>query len=296
MKTVLSLGAWVLSVLVFSGVARAEDWPKEFVIAEDTESPNKQYAVLVPSFEKGADGGDRTNYLVDQKAHRLLGKIRGAERVVGEPRGGLGAYWAADSSKVVLEYTWQREGFREVVLVEVRDGAIAQKDLGTLLHEKLDGEVARHRKGGKCAADLFCRWSPDGKLRVRALGDSQGKRETDAVYAALFQGTYDVTAHKWTVMDVRPVGDADEDGLSALYRNEDHANETYEKEEDKAKARDEEMNEVYQALRVILPAAKFAEVKKEQLAWLKKRDAAGTVKEKIELLEGRIRELRGLAW
>lgn len=296
MKAVLSLGAWLWCVFVFCGAAKAEDWPKEWVVAEETESPNKQYAVLVPSFEKGADGGDRTNYVVDLKAHRLLGKVRGADRVEGEPRGSLEAFWAADSTKVLLMYGWQREGFRAVTLVEVREGVLTQKDLGTLLHEKLDGEVAKHRKGGMCAADLFCRWSPDGKLRVRAVGDSQGKRETDAMYVALFQGTYDLATHKWTVMDVRPVGDADEDGLSTLYRDEGHPNESYDKEEDKAEVRDREMNEVYHALRVILPAAKFAEVKKQQVAWLKKRDAAGTVKEKIELLEGRTKELRDLAW
>ena len=302
MKTLLFRVSCLLEILVCSGLlgaasAGAEDWPKEYDVVADTESPDHRYAVLIPSFEKGADGGDRTNYLVDLPAHRLLGKIKGGDAVKGEPRGDLQAYWAPGASRVLLEYQWRREGFRSVVLVEVQEGGtLVQKDLGTLLHEKLDAVVAKHRKGGRCFADLFCRWSPAGQLRVRALGNSPGKTETDASYAALFQGTYDLKAHKWTVVDARPINDSDEDGLSALFNDEEGTSQKFDKEEDRADRLDMVLNEVYDGLRALLPPARFAQVKKEQIAWLKKRDAAGSVKEKADLLEARVKELRDLAW
>ena len=42
------------------------------------------------------------------------------------------------------------------------------------------------------------------------------------------------------------------------------------------------MNQVYQAAKFILPQARFAAVKQEQIEWLKKRDAAGSIGEKCK--------------
>lgn len=56
------------------------------------------------------------------------------------------------------------------------------------------------------------------------------------------------------------------------------------------------MNDIYQALRFLLPAEGFSEVKKAQIAWLKKRDAADSTAAKCKLLEARIEVLRDIAW
>ena len=45
-------------------------------------------------------------------------------------------------------------------------------------------------------------------------------------------------------------------------------------EDKRAEALDEDMNEVYKSLRVVLPTARFAKVHEEQMAWLKTRDVA----------------------
>ena len=66
--------------------------------------------------------------------------------------------------------------------------------------------------------------------------------------------------------------------------------------EEKAETVDQDMNEVYKNLRVVLPPARFAKVHQEQLAWLKKRDAAKSVEEKSKLTEERTRALRDLVW
>ena len=51
-------------------------------------------------------------------------------------------------------------------------------------------------------------------------------------------------------------------------------------------------------LRILLRPERFAKVKAEQIAWLKKRDAAGSVgcQEKCKLLEARVKALQDLAW
>ncbi len=67
-------------------------------------------------------------------------------------------------------------------------------------------------------------------------------------------------------------------------------------EEDKAKGFDDRMNEVYLAVRLVLPPARFAAVKKEQIEWLKKRDATTSIEEKCKLMEARIKVLQELLW
>jgi uncharacterized protein YecT (DUF1311 family) len=67
-------------------------------------------------------------------------------------------------------------------------------------------------------------------------------------------------------------------------------------EEEKADALDKIMNDVYQAVRYVLPANRFAKVKQEQVAWLKTREAADSAEEKSKLTESRIKTLQDLLW
>jgi len=52
------------------------------------------------------------------------------------------------------------------------------------------------------------------------------------------------------------------------------------------------MSNLYHAAQFILRPARFAAVKKEQIEWLKKRDAAPSVDEKCKLMEARIKACR----
>jgi uncharacterized protein YecT (DUF1311 family) len=57
------------------------------------------------------------------------------------------------------------------------------------------------------------------------------------------------------------------------------------------------MNQVYGFVRTTLPPARFATIKKEQTAWLKKRDAAGvSLQEKSKLTQERFKTLQELLW
>ena len=66
-------------------------------------------------------------------------------------------------------------------------------------------------------------------------------------------------------------------------------------DEAKANYLDERMNEVYKAVRVLISPPRFAKTKQEQIAWLKKRDAANATAEKCLLIEERIKALQELA-
>jgi uncharacterized protein len=56
------------------------------------------------------------------------------------------------------------------------------------------------------------------------------------------------------------------------------------------------MNKVYSAAQFILPPARFAAAKKEQIEWLKKRNAAPSTDQKCKLMEARIKALQELVW
>jgi uncharacterized protein YecT (DUF1311 family) len=67
-------------------------------------------------------------------------------------------------------------------------------------------------------------------------------------------------------------------------------------EEEKAAYLDKLMNDVYQAVRFVVPANRLTRVKQEQVAWLKTRDDAHLVDEKSQLTESRIKTLQNLLW
>jgi uncharacterized protein YecT (DUF1311 family) len=77
---------------------------------------------------------------------------------------------------------------------------------------------------------------------------------------------------------------------------EDFTGSVFSSEEEKADALDKMLNEVYQAVRFVLSANRFAKVKQEQIAWLKTRDAAQSAEKKSKLTESRIKTLQDLLW
>ena len=77
---------------------------------------------------------------------------------------------------------------------------------------------------------------------------------------------------------------------------DDFTGSVYRSEDEKFEAVDAELNAVYQAVRTLLPANRFAKIKQEQIAWVKNRDTAKSVEEKSKLTVERIRTLQDLLW
>src|SRR4051812_41972655 len=75
-------------------------WPEGYEVAENSQSPNGRYGVLLPSrtVADAIDDDKIANKLVDLKTHRHLCVIRGAHYFPGQNHFGLTVKWAPDSS------------------------------------------------------------------------------------------------------------------------------------------------------------------------------------------------------
>jgi uncharacterized protein YecT (DUF1311 family) len=240
------------------------------------------------------------NYLADVKNHRVLGKIDKVDYFEHQNHRSLVVFWAPQSSICVVENDG-RYGADSISVLEINDSTFARTEIGDRIQKSLDGAMKKQAHDPEMAGDVspYFRFGTDRKVRVRALSQNNPKQFDDVkTYYALFQGTFDVAAKKWTVMDARSINAEQDDALSTAYSNleQDLEQTTFQNEDDKVESLDRTMNKVYRAAQFILPAARFAAVKKEQIEWLKKRDAASSTIEKCTLLEARIKTLQELVW
>src|SRR6266436_5782549 len=145
----------------------------------------------------------------------------------------------------------------------------------------------------------WCVVEYDGRFGVRvgtaSTTDPKQLNEKGGHYA-LFHGTFDLRSKKWLTAEARPLTRNEYDGIGDPFGDLELDETTFATEEDRAKGFDDRMNEVYLAVRLVLPPARFAVVKKEQIEWLKKRDATASIEEKCKLMEARIKVLQGLLW
>lgn len=282
------------------GIAAAGDWPRDYVVKENSESPDGHYAVLVQSMDAatGQEDNESGVYLADVKSHTTLGNIEKVDYFEHQNHRGLEVFWAPDCSYCVIENDG-RYGADTISILEIKDSSFVQTEIGDRIQKSLDGAMKKQSHDSEMAGDgsPHFRLGTDRKVRVRAVSQNNPKQFEDVkTYYALFQGTYDLAAKKWTVTDARSIT-ADQSGaLDVGYQNPDFENTTYANEDDRAKSLDEQMNQVYQAAKFILPLARFTKVKHEQTEWLKKRDATSSVKARCELMEKRIRDLQDVLW
>ncbi len=78
---------------------QAQDWPENYVVHPESESPGGQYGILVPSREAAQDNEElgQINYLADLKARKVLGQIGGADYFEGQNHSDLDVTWRSDS-------------------------------------------------------------------------------------------------------------------------------------------------------------------------------------------------------
>ena len=282
--------------------AAAVDWPDGYVVYEKTASPDGRYGVLVPTMEawEQDESLSEANYLADVKNHRVPGRIDKVEYFEHQNHRGLAVFWAAQSSVCIVENDG-RYGANSISVLEINDSSFAQTQIGDRIQKSLDGAMKKqaydHEMSGYVSP--YFRFGTDRRVRVRALSQNNPKQFDDVkTYYALFQGTFDVAAKKWTVMDARSISAEQDDALETAYSDleQDLEHRIFQNEEDKAESLDQTMNKVYRAAQFILPPARFAAVKREQIEWLKKRNAAPSTDEKCKLTEARIKALQELVW
>ena len=297
---VLALSLMHIAVCLRVASAAEAAWPAGYEVAEDSESPNGRYGVILPSREKAIEGNNDSfpNSFADLKTHRSRGVIRGVDYFQGQNHRGLSVAWAGDSSWCVLQYE-ARFGFDTISVIEPRGTTFTQTDIGRQIQKSLDAIIARQVRDGSAegCANAHFRPQPGGRLLVLATANDNPKCIGDQpTHCAFFHGRFDLAAGKWVRSDARKITRNEENDLeSALITGIDDGR-TFSSETDKLRSLDERLNEVYRALRIILPAERFAAVKKEQIVWLKRLEASRSVATKYELIAARVKDLRDLAW
>ncbi|MEI6351146.1 MAG: hypothetical protein WCP06_08565 [Verrucomicrobiota bacterium] len=99
--------------------------PSGFVFPEESFSPNRVYAVLVPDREHG-DGKPDQNSVFEVKTGRVLGPIHGPTGTLLGNGGGVSAKWSSDSSLLVWTVSgkWGPLG---IAVVEIKGGKITRQ-------------------------------------------------------------------------------------------------------------------------------------------------------------------------
>jgi uncharacterized protein YecT (DUF1311 family) len=296
----------LLALILTSRTVAGGDWPENYIVYKHSESPDGHYGVLVLSrhaaIEQDQTEGN-TTYLANLQTRKTLGEIRGTDYFESQNHRDLQVVWAPDSSTCVLEYNG-RYGFDSVFVLGLRGENFRQIDIGKHIQNTLgrlfDGFV-----------NAYFRFVPDHKLKVRALSFTNPKALPDQPNDyAVFQGTFDLTVDEWVQTSAKKTEEYD--ALQTAYQDdslkhiivaaspadvpENLTGSVFSSEQEKFDALDKMMNDVYQAVRAVIPPDRFAQTKQEQIAWLKTRDAAQSVEEKAKLTESRIRTLQELLW
>jgi uncharacterized protein YecT (DUF1311 family) len=314
-RALITLIALALNLFAL-GIAAAGDWPKDFVVKENSASPDGHYAVLAQSMEAATEQEDNDSgvYLADIKSRTTLGKIEKVDYFEHQNHRGLEVFWAPDSSYCVVE-NGARYGVDTISILEIKESSFVQTEIGDRIQKSLDGAMKKQSHDSEMAGDVspHFRLGTDRKVRVRALSQNNPKQFEDVkTYYALFQGTCDIESKKWTATDTRSINSEQSDALESAYQDnfakhmivaadpaqapENFTGSVFSSDEEKADALDKLMNDVYQAVRYVLQANRFTKVKQEQIEWLKTRDTAQSVEEKSKLTESRIKTLQNLLW
>ncbi|HEV7405768.1 MAG TPA: hypothetical protein VGO11_22685 [Chthoniobacteraceae bacterium] len=290
--------ACLLGVLGLTlATAHAAFPPKGFVVHEGSESPDGHYAVLVPKYDTEPPEDDEiVSQVADLKARKVIGALKLAAYYAGANHRDLKVVWAPDSTWCVVEFDG-RFAIASLSVVEIEHGSLRQVQIDRRVHEMLAEKLANRADGAVDSSTAFIRPGADRRLRLRVLADNNPKRFDDRkTKCALFQGTYDLAAQKWTITDARSVSEDQSDELMSAYRPLDPQGLVFNGEADRAKWLDDQLNAVYGALRLLLPPARFAAVKEEQVAWLKAQPKEASAKQRSAAWTARIKVLDQLLW
>ena len=309
------VAAWLFTI--FSApLLRSGEWPEDYVVRENSQSPDGRYALLIQTADaaEAQESNEYDVYLADVEAHATLGKIDKVDYFEHQNHRGLDILWAPDSSYCVVENDG-RYGLDTLIVLEIKDSKLVQTEIDEKIQKSLDDEMKKKSRDKEASGYVspHFRLGNDRKIRVRATSQNNPKQFPEVkTYYALFQGTYDLSAKKWTISDARLTDLDQDDAFQGAYNDDftkhilvvpegqpvpdDFTGSIYHSEDEKFEALDTELNAVYQALRTLLPANRFAKIKQEQIAWVRNREAGKSVAEKSKLTEERIRTLQDLLW
>lgn len=293
----------VACLLLWIGLGKglAEEWPKDFVIEEESVSPDGHFGILVPSIDSSGEGENfgEVNYLADIKEHKVLGRIQDARYRERANHASLKTTWTPDSRLCLLEYQ-ARYDIHSLVVVEVQAGElIRQSSIAEPALKEIEAVMAKEMKGEKDAVHpwFYCRIDQDRKVLARSVASNNIKgREDQATHYAYFTGVYDVAAGRWAGREAIPVTEQQGLALSSLLDDIPPGNGFTAVDSEYSEALQENLEEAYLALQSILSLDRYGQVKIEQASWLKLRDAENKQEARNAMTVKRIGELRDIAW
>ena len=331
MRTPRSFSIFCSVAIVSLARIDAADWGEHLTLHEDSQSPDGQYGIVVTTSSHVNDGKtflipeddeEFVDYFADLQAHRLLGKIENFSYVEGENHGHLDVEWQPDSS-LCIAIDWSRYGFAYAAALEPKGERFTQTDIGRHIQKSIDAVIAQQSRHSHDTGDVWpiFRVEPDRKIRAYATGQTNPKSlEGVKTYYALFQGLFDLRSKKWVASAARPLTPEENEMLdraSTDFSDEQltvapeafkdlsadaeepllsDGKKLFRSEETKFKYLDDQLNDVYKAVRLLLPPTQFAKLKQEQIAWVKKRDASNSIAEKSKVTEERSEALWALVW
>ncbi len=288
----------LLTTLAHLGLNAAAEipWPKDYVVADESESPDGHYAVLIPARDSvDADLDDVPNYLVDVRARRVVLQLADCHYSQGRNHSGLALFWSDDSMRCIVELDG-RFGFRSISAVEIN--GFIETPIGASVQKFIDKALsvqARSEQSGETTA--YYRHGPSQQIRVRAISTTNPKAFDDQkTYLALFQGTFDLNTKKWVTANARAIDNSIYDAADIAYGPRPQFVESFTAEEGKLSSLDQRLNDVFRVVRFVLSPERFGEVKRDQIEWLKRRDVLGSIREQCKFYEARIRALQALLW
>lgn len=286
-----------LAVALPTVCAAEAGWPEGYVIAENSQSPDGRFGVLIPGREVGSDADNPdslANKVVNLKTHQRLCTIRNSHYAEGQNHYGLIVKWAPDSGWCIVTYD-ARYGFGSITLVEIAGNKCLQTDLGKEIQGAMDAVITRvsHNVQTSGYGMAYFRPGPKRTILVRGTSYTNPKAfEDQPTNYARFEGTFDLTTHKWTHSSAANLDDAD--SLTAALAEAIEPTEGT--DEEKLQWLDNRLNELYKGLQAVFPAKRFAALKKEQRDWLKQFEAQKSVAEKIKLMRARVAQLQDMLW
>ena len=305
------VGIALLLIAIFGSVAcLADGWPPDGMkVAERSASPDGRYGILVYQMLKLPPNIDEesacdVNYFADLPARNLPAKIKGACFAAGKNHQSLEVFWSPSSSFCAAVYEG-RYGFDSMVAIEPTP--FQQIDFGTHVQKGLDAAILSQEAGNArsandrskcCEGYVVVRVSNDGVIRVRAVGTTNPKQlmELQSRYA-FYSGTFDFRSQKWSGEISRKISSEKSDALQVLFSSDQTgAQIIYGSEQNRASSLDDKLNQAYRSLKFLLPPARFAALKKDQIAWLKMRDACTNAVEKNNIVQRRILALLDVGW
>ena len=198
-----------------SSVALPEGYAANYVIAEETASPDQKFAVIVPKDDPEEMSPVGKNYLVALQPFAILGTLdTESPHFIGKNHGGISAEWSNNSS-VALVTLASKWGPGDVFLLELKDGKLSRTtNLLAKAHDLLLPDYQKTKPKPERYNDYFdfifagedpvCRLEGSQRVQIDGTATNDPKGVADRRWNARIAGTWDIAQGRFTHHKITP--------------------------------------------------------------------------------------------